>query len=91
MVPTLLQTQFLKRYITMEPRIIPINGPFMSVSVSTAWFTADGDILTITRNGINAFWAGVRKHGHKAVISRPIAPRGPGNTPACGTPVAVAA
>ena len=91
MTPTLLQTQFLKRYITMEPRVIPSNGPFMSVSVSTAWFTADQDILTITRNGINAFWRGVRKHGHKAVMSRPIPPRGPDNTPTGGTPVAVAA
>ena len=90
MIPSLLQTQFLKRYITMTPKPILVCGPFMNVSVSSAWFTSDGDNLTITGDGVRDFWKGVRKHGHKAVMSHSIAPRGPGNTPTGGTPVAVA-
>ena len=91
MTPDLLQTQFLKRYITLTPKPIPANGPFMNVSVSSAWFTSDGDNLTITVDGVRDFWRGVRKHGVKAVTQRPIPPKGPDNTPTGGTPVAVAA
>ncbi len=92
MTPDLIQTQFLKRYITMTPKPIPVCGPFMNVSVSSAWFASDdNDDLTITRAGIMAFWRGVRKHGHKAIMQHPLPPRGPNNTPTGGTPVAVAA
>lgn len=92
MTPDLLQTQFLKRHITMTPKPIPSCGPFMNVSVSNSWFTSDdNDDITITRAGIIAFWRGVRKHGHKAVRQFPVPPRGPDNTPTGGTPVAVAA
>ena len=93
MTPDLLQTQFLKRYITLEPKAAPIAGPFASVGISTAWFTGydnPGQIMTITKAGISAFWRGVRKHGHKAVMGRPSTPHGPDNTPTGGTPVAVA-
>lgn len=91
MTPSLLQTQFLKRYVTMTPKPIPVNGLFMNVSVSSAWFTSDGDNLTITSDGVRDFWKGVRKHGTKAVMRRPVPPKGPDNSPTGGTPVSVAA
>ena len=90
MTPSLLQTQFLKRYIMMEPKGIPCAGPFMSVSVDVSWFTNDDGMLTITPKGIRAFWYGVRKHGAKSIMGKPIS-TGPKNTPPTGgTPVASA-
>lgn len=94
MTPSLLQTQFLKRYITLEPSAAPICGPFMSVSIRTDWFAGydtEGQIMTITKSGVAAFWQGVSKHGIKAVMGRPATPRGPDNTPTGGTPMALAA
>lgn len=91
MTPSLLQTQFLKRYITMEPRSIPCAGPFMAVSVDVSWFTNDDGVLTITPKGVRAFWSGVRKYGAKSVMGKPVS-SGPKNTPPTGgTPIAMAA
>ena len=94
MTPSILQTQFLRRYITMEPRSIPVAGPFAAVSVRTDWFNiVEPDIptLQITQAGIKEFWYGVKKHGAKAVMGKP-ATSGPNNTPPTGgTPAAVAA
>lgn len=88
----LLQTQFLKRHITMEPQAIPVCGPFLSVSVQSQWFTSDeNNHLTITPSGIKAFWSGVKHHGIHKVMSNPNM-TGPTNTPPSGgSPVAVAA
>ena len=94
MTPTILQTQFLKWYITMEPKGIPFAGPFASVSTVRGWFEiVDPDVptLKITNMGIKAFWGGVRKHGAKAVMGKPV-PGGPKNTPPTGgSPVAISA
>lgn len=94
MTPSLLQTQFLKRYITMEPKGIPFSGPFSGVSTVRGWFDiVDPDIptLKITGMGILAFWSGVKKHGAIAVIGKPT-PTGPkNNPPSGGSPVAMAA
>lgn len=95
MTPSILQTQFLKRYITMEPRGIPFAGPFAGVSTLRGWFNVvDPDIptLQITDMGIKAFWSGVKKHGAKAVMGKPATVLPPNNTPPTGgTPAAVAA
>lgn len=90
--PNLLQTQFLKRHITMEPREIPSCGPFIAVSIDTRWFTRDeNNCLTITPLGIKTFWSGVKHHGIYKVMSKPNT-TGPTNTPPSGgSPVAVAA
>ena len=94
MTPTILQTQFLKRYITMEPKGIPFAGPFASVSTVRGWFEiVDPDVptLKITNMGIKAFWVGVRKHGAKAVMGK-LVPSGPKNTPPTGgSPIAISA
>ena len=91
MIPSLIQTQFLKRYITMEPKAVPYAGPFSGVSVALNWFdTVDPQIpvIKITPVGIKAFWSGVRKHGVKAVMGKAVS-SGPKNTPPTGgTPIA---
>ena len=93
-VPNLLQTQFLKRHITMDAKAVPVAGPFAGVSVAREWFEiVDPDVptLKITNMGIRAFWSGVRKHGAKAVTGKPVS-SGPKNTPPTGgTPIAAAA
>lgn len=94
-VPDLLQTQFLKRHITMDAKAIPVAGPFAGVSVAREWFDiVDPDIPTIkiTDSGIRAFWHGVKKHGARSVMGKPVVNKGPNSTPpTCGTPVAMAA
>lgn len=94
MTPSILQTQFLRRYITMDVKGIPVAGPFAGVSVRTDWFNIiDPNIptLQITKTGIKAFWSGVKKHGAKAVMGKAVT-SGPNNTPPTGgTPAAVAA
>ena len=88
MTISLLQTQFLKRYITMEPSSIPCAGPFMAVSVDVSWFTNDDGILTITPKGVMAFWSGAKKHGTKAVMGKPASSGPKNNPPTGGTPIA---
>lgn len=78
--PTLLQIQFLKEFITMEPKKIPYSGPFANVGIFPEWFTIDGDIFTITRHGITVFWDGVSVYGAKEVMKKPVIPR-PDNGP----------
>ena len=93
-VPNLLQTQFLKRHITMDAKAVPVAGPFAGVSVAREWFEiVDPDVptLKITNMGICSFWSGVRKHGAKSVMGK-AASSGPKNTPPTGgTPIAAAA
>ncbi len=94
MTPSLLQTQLLKRYITMEPKGIPFAGPFAGVSTVRGWFEiVDPDVptLKITNMGIRAFWSGVRKHGSKAVMGKPVSSGPKNNPPTGGSPVAMAA
>lgn len=83
----ILQTQLLMRHITMEPREIPECGPFLSVSVDRSWFSSDGERMTITKPGIKAFWAGVKKHGHRVIRELPSPTMPPNDTPPGGTPV----
>lgn len=94
-VPDLLQTQFLKRHITMDAKAAPVAGPFAGVSVAREWFDiVDPAIPTIkiTDSGIRAFWRGVKKHGARKVMGKPVMNKGPNNTPPTGgTPVAMAA
>ena len=85
-VPDLLQTQFLKRHITMDAKAVPVAGPFAGVSVAREWFEiVDPDVpaLKVTNMGIRAFWSGVRKHGAKAVMGKPVS-SSPKNTPPTG-------
>ena len=93
-VPDLLQTQFLKRHITMDAKAVPVAGPFAGVSIAREWFEiVDPDVptLKVTNIGIRAFWSGVRKYGVKAVMGKPTS-SGPKNTPHTGgTPIAAAA
>ena len=90
-VPDVLQTQFLKRHITMDAKAVPVAGPFAGVSVAREWFNiVDPDIptLQITQTGIRAFWLGVKEHGAKAIMGKAES-SGPKNTPpTCGTPIA---
>lgn len=77
MTPSLLQTQFMKRYISGETKAVPIEGPFCDMDVVRSWFTGferDGCLLTITPDGVKAFWEGVAVHGHKNVMNRPKEP-----------------
>lgn len=74
---TLLQTQFLKRYITLQTLPIPIAGAFAGVSVDRSWFnlsydSSDEPYLTITPAGVKQFWIGVKHWGIKKVMGKPI-------------------
>lgn len=92
---TLIQTQFLRRFIDMESRPVPAHGPLSMVSVRSDWLKVTDSnkmLVRITDAGIKAFWAGVKKHGAQAVMNNPIPSGNPTNNPPTGgTPAAISA
>lgn len=75
MIPDLMQTRLLKRFITMEPRSIPECGPLAAVSIAGNWLEiveeTDREVMArITLLGRAAFWRGVRQHGRCAVMGK---------------------
>lgn len=75
MTPTLLQTQFLKRYIALGELPVPENGPFSDLSIDAAWLkiakeTETEILVAITDAGRRAFWSGVREFGRRAVMGK---------------------
>ena len=69
-MPGIVQTRFLKKFITMRPIDIPNDRESQSILLDASWFTSDGEKMTITNQGVKAFWLGVKSHGHKKVMNK---------------------
>lgn len=82
LTPTLEQTRFLMRYITLSDLPVPVAGPLANITIDGSWVviakeTDDELLLRITCSGVKAFWSGVRVFGRKAVMGKFAPPAGP--------------